>query len=404
MFRAPDMTRHQQNRVQRMADERVRHHPALAATGFLSRLPVGIAIVTLLAVGADRDYPTSWTGALATAYTVGVGVSAPSWGKVNDRRGPMPVLAACALLFLTGALLLIVGPLAPECAATAAGLMGLGTVPVSALMRVTWARVLTTDAARREAVHLESLFAEGVHIAGRILVSVLLAASTALTTATIAVFGFLGPLALMANRHIRYRPPPTVGSNEVHGRWSVSAVSILACATAMSTAHGAFATALMQASSAGPAQGALLMGLWGIGSLLGGLRYLRGVTPSAVTGLLAFGVLSTLTIAIALPLSPVIAMIAVVVAGTPITPTFTGIYQTAETCCHPARKTQFFGMISSAVLIGFGVGTTFSGVLATRGNLPAACLLVISGCTPLAAAAAQTARTSARSGSRLNQP
>ncbi len=78
--------------------------------------------------------------------------------------------------------------------------MGLGTVPVSALMRVTWARVLTTDAARREAVHLETLFAEGVHIAGRIVVSILLAARAAAPDAS-------------DNKHQRLRST-TVEANE----------------------------------------------------------------------------------------------------------------------------------------------------------------------------------------------
>lgn len=88
-----------------------------------------MAVVTLLAVGAERGYPTSWTGALATAYTVAVGVSAPIWGKVNDRRGSTPGTGRVRTLALAGGLLLVVGPRAPGWATTAAALMGLGAAP-----------------------------------------------------------------------------------------------------------------------------------------------------------------------------------------------------------------------------------------------------------------------------------
>lgn len=57
-----------------------------------------------------------------------------------------------------------------------------------------------------------------MRVTGRILVSVLLAVSAGLTTVSIGLLGVLGPLALMANRHIRHRPPLARSGEHVHER------------------------------------------------------------------------------------------------------------------------------------------------------------------------------------------
>src|SRR3954470_15708988 len=70
----------------------------LAAVGFAARLPVtatGVVLTLHVALGLDRGFAAA--GLVGGAVTAGVALGAPLLGRLIDRRGLRPVLAACGL-------------------------------------------------------------------------------------------------------------------------------------------------------------------------------------------------------------------------------------------------------------------------------------------------------------------
>lgn len=69
---------------------------SLAAASVVSRLPVGMVAVALVIFVHDRTGSFGIAGAVAAAYTIGLGGTAPLLGRLVDRRGPWPVLVPSA--------------------------------------------------------------------------------------------------------------------------------------------------------------------------------------------------------------------------------------------------------------------------------------------------------------------
>lgn len=234
--------------------------PGLLGGSILARLPYGMGAVGLLSTGVARGYPPSQTGVLAALYTTALALSTPLWGRVADRSGLRRVLFVCAALNVAGTYSATADR---RFATTAAGalLIGCGSPPVSAAMRVAWNRLLKDSAARRRAATMESVLAEGVHVVGRLVV----AGAGALGAATVlplqAGLLVVGGLVLAANPRIREARTSTAITGGFldtlrRGR-HMFAVTLLMC-----TGHGGAATAIvMSAPGRTAAAGALLLAL-----------------------------------------------------------------------------------------------------------------------------------------------
>ena len=352
--------------------------PGLIALSIVARLPIGMGAVGLLALGQERNYDTSHTTLLVTAFTVALAVTQPAWGRAVDRRGLPLVLRTAIVVHLSGCLIILLtdtvgeGPFTVLLTACGAGLLGAGIPPVGAAMRATWNRLLSDDLARGRARVAESVIAEGVHILGRLVVAALSLISIAALLPLQAALLTVGALSLARDQRIAGTGPTALGSRTLLALRAAAPLLLLVLVA--TTAHGCVATVLVLGADGGTtAVGAVLFSAWSLGSLLGGLALLRvggGQTSPALVpiGLLVFAaslplLLPALATAGDGPVALLLSSSAVVLLGLPLAPTFTGLYLLAERVAPVGRETETNALLNSTVLIAFGGGSALTGAL-----------------------------------------
>jgi predicted MFS family arabinose efflux permease len=139
----------------------------------------------------------------------------------------------------------------------------------------------------------------------------------------------------------------------------------------------ATAHALGNTTAAGP-----LLGLWGVGSLLGGTAATR-LRASDADGCGLVGLLVGLAFAhgaLILTTDSLAAMGAVLtLAGATIAPTVSRIYAMVDTVAPAGTRTEAFSWLVTASLVGGSVGTAAAGALAQSAGAPAAFALAGAG-------------------------
>lgn len=340
------------------------NYRALFLSGFIARLPYGIAAVGLLAAGTQRGFSPGITGLLPTAFTLALALATPWWGRRADRHGLRQMLLPCALITAVGS---VVAAFAtrPANALIGAALIGMGCPPIGAMMRAVWTHLLPDGDSQRRAQAWESIASEGVHIIGRVLTAGVSMLSARLSLLLLGAFGLIGSALLMGDPHTAGVRPATARPRLNVLTGSRARRVLLLTTLLMCCGHGAAASALV-GTTRGASAGAALMALWGVGSAIGTAFYLRSdptnSTPARTIRrcLAVFAVLCPLT-AMALPSYWALAATAVFVLGLPISPTVTGLYLTAATVAAPGQETETNAFLSSAVVIGFGIGTATAG-------------------------------------------
>lgn len=336
--------------------------PGLLILSVVARLPYGMGAVGMLTVGVLRGFGPERTGLLATSFTAALAVAVPVWGALADRRGLPLVLRSCVAANLVGSAMLLL----PGFGTSAAGavLLGVGTPPIAATMRATWNRLLPEGSARGRAVVLESILADGVHIAGRIVVAVLAGFAAHVIVLVQALLLAVGGLGLSIDHRLRPAPAVTPRGSTLgvlRRCWPLFLLTLVSC-----SAHGCVATAFALAPSSA-AIGPVLMTAWGIGSVIGGVVFLRWrggrPTPWVVpVGLAVFALLSLVAL-VAFDHGATAQVLSACALGLPLAPTFSGLYSVAGEEAPHGRENQTFAVMSSVVVVAFGVGTTVTGTL-----------------------------------------
>jgi predicted MFS family arabinose efflux permease len=206
----------------------------------------------------------------------------------------------------------------------------------------------------------------------------------------VILVGTLAFAAQPASR--RWRPEP-VGSRRRGGSLRAPAMrTLVAISLGTGTVFGATevgitasAHALHSATAAGP-----LLGLWGAGSLIGGMiatrlgggaRDARGLIPLLVALAVTHGALILTTGSV------VAAAVVVTLAGATIAPTASSMYAMVDAAAPAGTRTEAYSWLLTASLVGASLGMGAAGALAQHAGAAAAFALVgAAGC--LAALAA----------------
>jgi len=145
---------------------------------------------------------------------------------------------------------------------------------------------------------------------------------------------------------------------------------------AVEVAIAAAADGLGSAAAAGP-----LLGVWGAGSLVGGLLAVRlGGGAQGAAGLsLMLGALTLGHLLLVPAAGSILALAAVlVVAGAAIAPTYATVYGMVERAAPSGTATEAFAWLATAVAIGASAGAAIAGALAD-GAGPAAAFALAGG-------------------------
>ena len=339
----------------------------LFSTSVVARLPLATFSIGLLVHVKQLTGSYAAAGAVAGALAVAQGAGGPVLGRLVDRRGQTMVLLTSAVV--AGAALATVARVPAGTPLSVllilAAVIGLATPPIGACLR-TLIPVLRPGAERqRKAYAVDAAATELTWLSGPPLALALgaLAGTGAALTAAGAVLIAATTLFALSPVSRGWRP---TGTRRAGGSALVSP-TIRTLVTVMGGVGVLFgATEVAVAASAGPAAG-LLLGLWGAGSLAGGIVAARlggGAADGRSFALLlaALGV-SHLSL-VAASTGVVTAAVLITVAGSMIAPILASSYAMVGRAAPAGTITESFAWLATATAVGTAGGAAAGGALA----------------------------------------
>jgi MFS family permease len=372
----------------------LRGAPGLFASALVARLPQGMAplAVLLLVRGATHSYAAA--GAAVGASAFATAACAPLLGRLVDARGRrrvlLPLAGGQAVLYA----LLVVAAQSHAGAAVLivlAALSGALLPPVAPVVRVLVGEMFDDPDTRETAYALEAVVQEVLWITGPLGVALVVAVGSP----AVAV-GLLGAVCLGGTtlflRSPWLRAEPGGAGDERAARTSALASpelrALLAPIALTGAGLGAIEVGLPSlALHAGsrPASG-LLLALWSVGSMAGGLWYGARAWRSPLAWryrmLLGLAVLCTapLIAARSIPAGVLCSLL----AGLTIAPMFSCQYALVGRAVTAGSETEAFTWVSAALIGGLAGGSALGGAVIGPGGVSAP-FLVSCGATLLAA-------------------
>lgn len=348
----------------------------------VGRLSLGMAGLGLLLLVRETTGSYASAGLVAGTYALSFGVFGPSRARAADRKGPVPALLLTAVLYPLALVVLValaVGGAPTWALLVPAALGGAAVPPHGPVMRALWGQKLE-GTARATAYSLESVVVELCFVLGPLLTALL--ASTAHPGAAVVVAGALGLVGALwlaatpAVRAVRPHPGAVAGSRAGPLR-SAAVRALLLTVAGIGLGFGAVEVALpayVESRGGQPAQAGILLAVWSVGSIIGGLVYggLHLSTPHrrqlpVLVGALAVGS--------ALPLlagGPVAMGLALFLYGLTIAPFSACNSVLLGEAAPPGTTTEAFAWNSSMIFGGAALGSAVAGVLVERSGAFAA--------------------------------
>jgi hypothetical protein len=372
----------------------------------VARLPLAMFSIGLLVHAEHLTGSFAAAGVVAGALAMSQAIGGPLLGRLVDRRGQTAVLLAGGLVAaaaLAAVAALPVGTPVGVLVVLAAAL-GLAAPPVGACMRALFPAVLSGQDALRAAYAVEAAAVELTWVAGPplvLLAGTLWSTGAALGAAALVLMSATAVFAAHPASRAWHPTPdakrPRGGSLRTPAMRTLVlvlvAVGVLFGATEVAVAVAA--DALDASAATGP-----LLGLWGVGSLAGGLVAARtggGARTGAGLALLLAG-LAAGHLALAPAAGSVVALAALLpLAGAAIAPTYATVFAMVDHAAPPGTVTEAFAWLSTAIAIGGSAGVASAGAVAdAAGPAPAFALA--------AGAAGAAALTAARRAQTLSRP
>jgi MFS family permease len=253
--------------------------PVLLLAGFAGRLPSAMVPLALLLMVQQQTGSYAVAGLAAASYGLAMAAMAPVLGRLADRRTPRPVLLAQAAAYPALLVLLVLAvlggaPVPVVLAASAAA--GAGTPLVSGTVRALWSRV--DPSVRTTAFALDATGTELVFVAGPTLVAALtVLAAPAWALGVAGTLAVAGALAIATSAAMRgWEPVPATERTSAFATVLTPGMPrVLVSGSALMLGFGALEVAIpAYADEAGsPGLSGLLLALWSLGSVAGGLWF-----------------------------------------------------------------------------------------------------------------------------------
>lgn len=356
----------------------------LFAVSVLARLPLPTFSIGLLVHTRHLTGSFAAAGLVAGIYGAALGIGGPFLGRLVDRCGQTLVLigSAVASAALLGVIALMpAGAPVPALVALAFGI-GLASPPLGACLRTALPRILPDQEAVRASYTLDATAAELTWILGPPLVLALGAiSSTGIALAVSGAVLLVATTAFAAEPASRGRRPSGDGNPGRGGCLRSPAMRTLVLVLiavgvlfgAVEVGVAAATAGLGSTASAGP-----LLGLWGAGSLIGGMAAVRlGARLRGASGLaLVLAALACGHLLLVAAAGSVLAMAAVLVlGGTAIAPTYAVVYAMVDDAAPAGTETEAFAWLGTAVAIGAAAGSAVAGAASEHAGPQAAFVL-----------------------------
>ncbi|MGK5683252.1 MFS transporter [Actinoplanes sp. URMC 104] len=339
----------------------------LFSTSVVARLPLATFSIGLLVHVERLTGSYAAAGAVAGALAVAQGAGGPLLGRLVDRRGQTAVLLGSALV--AGAALVAVALLPAGVPLPAplllAALIGFATPPVGACMRTLIPLLTPGQDRQRRAYAVDAAATELTWIAGpplALAVGSLAGTGTALVAAAAVVVASTALFAL-APASRGWRP---TGARRARGGALASAAlrTLVIVLVGVGIVFGA--TEVAVTASSGSAAG-LLLGLWGAGSLAGGVVAARlggGAHDGRAFALLLAALGGGHLAMIAAPAGVAGPAVLIAVAGSTIAPILASAYGMVDRAAPAGTATEAFAWLATATATGTALGAAAAGALA----------------------------------------
>lgn len=341
------------------------------------RLPLGMTSLAILLLVRLQAGSFAIAGIAVGAFTLSSAATTPAQGRLLDRVGGPPVLVGFAVAQASGMTgLVLAGELRAPSAVLVllAAIAGAMTPPLSACMRALWPRIVPTADALETAYQLDATSQELIWTSGPLLVGVVVVlaspAAAVLLCAAITIAGTVwfatAPATLQWRGVGRSVNRPSAVTNS---GLQILLVTMLLTGLGIGAVDVALPAVAVHAGS--HAGAGILLGLWSIGSLLGGLVYGSRSWPSGMTSrypaLMLLVAVTTVPLTIAsgvaasLPLS--------LLAGIGLAPTMACQYGLIDAVSSRSTATEAFAWSNTALVAGVAAGNAIAGSLAQAGDI-----------------------------------
>ncbi len=382
----------------------------LFASALVGRLPQGMSSLAILLLVRGTTHSYAAAGAAVGVNALAAAASAPVVGRLVDRRGRARVLAplACAQACVYVGLVVA----AKAGAGTApqillAGLAGGLLPPIAPVVRGLLREAFSDPDLRDTAYALESVLQELIWIAGPLVVAVLIAVvSPSAAVIALGIVCALGTGAFLRGGLLRRARPPAASTEERRSALASSELRALLITIAL-TGMGLGATEVGLPSLAlhvgsRPAAG-LLLALWSVGSMTGGLWYGSRTWRSPLQSryrhlLLVMGVCTAPLIAAR---SIAAGAACSLIAGIAIAPLFSCQYALVGRAAPAGSETESFTWVTAALVGGIAAGSALGGAVIGAAGMSAPFVL---GCSTALLAGAIASGIRRRTALRAQSP
>jgi MFS family permease len=360
----------------------------LLPVGIFARLGIGMTPLALLLLVEQATGRYAAAGLAGGVYALAGAALSPIAGRVADRIGPAPILLATAVahpLALVGLLLASRGgEAALPLIVAASAVAGATYPPLTAAIRRAWTDMTEVGTGqhglRAAAMAAETSLFELVFVLGPMLVAAFVVVTHDPASALIfaAVATFLGtvwiarlPVMRHRTRHAVEDAARGLGPLRVGGF-----PALLLCVGALGIAFGAagvIVPAYAGSHGGGEGLGGVLLGIWGVGSAVGGIWFGTRRPAMALTKQFAWllAAVSISFLVLAFMPNPLYLGIALVVGGATIAPALTVETNLVGRIAPAAMLNEAYTWVVTVSVAGSAVGGAVAGTIVDQpGGLP----------------------------------
>jgi MFS family permease len=338
----------------------------------VGRLPMGA--VGLVFILRTHEITGSFAlGGLASgAYALAIGLIAPAMGRLIDIKGQTRVLLATGIVYAAA---FSAFAALPDDASIAliialAAVTGASQPPLGATVRSLWNQTLDDPATRHVLFTGESAVLEAIYIAGPVLIVAGIGGLFSISAAALAcgTFGLLGTLMFASTAASRaWRPDPHRVRGLAGALASPGVRTLLATMTVVGAGVGIIEVAVPALCDAAgtPSATGFVLGLWGLGSLIGGVvagRLAAADDPGRrVVVLLAALSAGTAPLVLAQGIPSLAALI--FIAGIAIAPALAAVHSLTGLLARTGTTTEAYTWLGTGMGGGIAIGAALGGAV-----------------------------------------
>ncbi len=351
------------------------------AAAVLSRIVLGMAVVSVVLLVRRSGFGYDRAGLTAAVMSLGTAGATPVWGRLVDRHGPsgiLPVLGIAYAAAAVGLAMAVTRGLPMVVTTLAAAVLGGVFPPVSAVARVGWRRLYGL-ALRDQAFSLDGVTTELGFVTGPILAAALvdlvapwvavvtaglvMAVATVLFARSDLMRGMTGTVATVRGGALRVPAVRVLMLVFVLVGLAFGTIDILAPAVAEANGRATLAGVVLAAFAFGSA----------IGGLVYGARSWPSTRHRRLQVLLAMMMVALL--AVTLVLDDLVAFsVVAMVGGVVIAPIVVIIFAMVDDLAPGSVVTESLAWLNTAVMAGAAGGAAVAGRLVEGPGLVAACV------------------------------